>query len=301
MINLKRKPHILTTNSGFTLIEVLVAITILSMLMATMYSIVSDSTETKDRVISEDREALQIVTALERLELDISQIYSPLYFSAPFSKDKQSDSDFENNSADSLDNQDDSDGEQIQDPRMVFVPSERFPFISVSGDITPAILNENKNELIFLSTSNRRILEDSKQSRFSWIKYNIRSSRGEKTERDGGYELTRATQSKNIYRKDFNWDKVKEHILLTHIKSFQFQFWNAETKKFVDTLTEIGNDQFTPRLIKVKMVWINTDNNEIEIERTYRPLFPFFDTVKDEKEKKLKSKTDGDSGASGEK
>lgn len=271
------------------------------MLMATMYSIVNDSTETKDRVTSEDREALQLVTALERLELDISQIYSPFYFSAPFSKDRNKDSDdkFDNNSRDEVEEDNQDDQEQVQDPRMVFVPSERFPFISESGDITPALLNENKAELIFMSSSNRRILEDSKQSRYSWIKYSLRSSSGESSDRDGAYELTRASESENIYKKDFNWDKVKEHTLLTNIKSFQFQFWNSETKKFVDSLSDIGKDQFTPRLIKVKMVWINRDNNEIKIERTYRPLFPFFDTEKDEKEKKLASKKENNTSNSG--
>ena len=42
--NLNRE-SILKNDTGFTLIEVLVAITILSMLMATMYTIVNDSTE----------------------------------------------------------------------------------------------------------------------------------------------------------------------------------------------------------------------------------------------------------------
>ena len=263
---------------GFTLIEVLVAITILSLLMAMMYGIVQDSTDTKDKITSEDREALQLVTALERLELDISQLYSPLYFSAPYSK-------FNEENRDGSEEEDEDESKTV-DPLSTFEPSERFPAITTSGDIVPAMLNESKTELIFMSTSNRRILENAKQSRFSWIKYGLRSMTKE-TERKGAqFELFRSVESENIYNRDFIWDKVKEHLLLANIKSFQFQFWNKETKKFVDSLNELSKDKFTPRIIKVILVWINKDDAEITIERTFRPLYPFFDTEKDEKEKK---------------
>lgn len=294
MDNLK-KNKFLNNQEGFTLIEVLVAITVLSLLMAMMYGIVQDSTETKDKITSEDRESLQLVTALERLELDISQLYSPLYFSAPYSKFSN-----ENRETEEEDNSEDGDSKTI-DPLSTFEPSERFPAITMSGDIVPALLNETKTELIFMSTSNRRILENAKQSRFNWIKYGLRSMTKE-TERKGAqYELVRSVESENIYNKEFNWDKVKEHVLLSEIKNFQFQFWDRETKKFVDSLNQLSKDKLTPRVIKVVIVWINKDDIEVEIERTFRPLFPFFDTVKDEKDKKSETAKEDEDGEEDEK
>jgi prepilin-type N-terminal cleavage/methylation domain-containing protein len=277
---------------GFTLIEVLIAITVLSLLMAMMYGIVQDSTDTKDKITSEDREALQLVTALERIELDISQLYSPLYFSAPYSKF--------NNEDREIDDEEEDDSKTI-DPLSAFEASERFPAITTSGDIVPALLNESKTELVFMTTSNRRILEDSKQSRFSWVRYSIRTMSRE-TERKGAqYELVRAVETENIYNKEFIWDKVKEHVLLREIKSFQFQFWNKETKKFVDSLDNLAKDKLTPRIIKVQIVWISKDDSEIEIERTFRPLFPFFDTEKDEKAKKEETAKEDKDGEEDEK
>ena len=276
-----KKKDILKNNSGFTLIEVLIAITVLSLLMAMMYGIVQDSTETKDKITSEDRESLQLVTALERLELDISQLYSPLYFNAKYSKFSAS------NDQDQYDEP--IEESKSQDPLSSYSPSERFPSITSAGAIVPAIMNESKTELVFMSTSNRRIVENSKQSRFNWIRYGIRSMTTE-TEKEGAeYELVRSVESENIYKKDFNWDNVKEFVLLRDIKKFQFLFWNKETKKFVDSLSLLSKDKETPRLIKVEFIWIDKDGSEIEVERTFRPLYPYFDTEKDEKSKKLET------------
>jgi len=278
--DLKNNKSIQLTNAGFTLIEVLIAITVLSMLMATMYTIVSNSTDTKDKIIAEDKDSLQLITALDRMEQDFSQIYSPLYHSAKYVKKSSDQYEFQSNI--------DEDGNpKIVSPLDSFEASERFPSISTSADIVPALQNESKSEIIFMTTANRRILKDSKQSRFGWVKYSLRSStRDDDFKRDGGdYELVRSIETENIYNKEFDWKNIKEYPLLRDIKSFQFLFWNAKTEKFVDKLELLSADQETPRLIRVKLVWINSDNNEIEVVRTFRPLAPYFDTEKDEKEK----------------
>ncbi|WP_417334849.1 PulJ/GspJ family protein [Halobacteriovorax marinus] len=283
--------HIYKDQSGFTLIEVLIAITILSILMATMYTIVNNSTESKDKIIAEDRDALQLVTALDRMEQDFSQLYSPLYYSAKYQK--KNDNGFAPRNLGS-DEQD-----KTSNPLDSYEASERFPAISTSADIIPIIQNETKTDLIFMTTSNRRVLEDSKQSRYAWVKYALRSSSEDADERREGaeYELTRAIETENIYNKEFDWKNVKEYPLLKDIKSFQFLFWNPKTEKFVDKLDQLTTDKDTPRLIRIKLVWINSDNNEVEIDRTYRPLYPYFDTEKDEKEKENARKGDQKPGS----
>ena len=70
------------TQGGFTLIEILIAITILAFLMVGVYTIVSNSVDTKDRVLSEDKSYVQVMRALDRLQSDVAQLWSPLYCSA---------------------------------------------------------------------------------------------------------------------------------------------------------------------------------------------------------------------------
>jgi len=73
--------------AGFTLLEVLIAITILSLLMVSIYSVIENSTTTKDRIITEDRDKMQLEMAFARIETDLEYIYSPLYYESTQKED----------------------------------------------------------------------------------------------------------------------------------------------------------------------------------------------------------------------
>ena len=75
------KPYLKEQN-GFTLIEVIISITLLALMMVYMVNIIDNSIKTKESVLAEDKDFMQIETALARFDLDFSQIYSPLFFSA---------------------------------------------------------------------------------------------------------------------------------------------------------------------------------------------------------------------------
>ena len=48
-----------------------------------VFNIVSQSSDTAEKVTLEDQEFVQIVGALKKIDRDFSSIYSPLYFSPP--------------------------------------------------------------------------------------------------------------------------------------------------------------------------------------------------------------------------
>lgn len=265
-------------DSGFTLIEVLIATTILSILMTTVYSIINNSSTTKDRIISEDREMIQIETALNRIETDFSQIYSPLYHSP--SKSMQKAFSTSPTKSSTVANSEES----------IYEKSERFPEENINSHPVPIIKQENKNTLMFLSSSNRRYLEDSKQSRYIWLKYSIRASTLDEEEQKAPYELVRSSQSASPYQKEFDWENVKDFVLLRNIKELSFHFWNPETKKFQASLTTLNNFAKTPRAMMIKLTWVDTNGTEKEVLKTYRPLWPNFDNLKDLKEIQLAQK-----------
>jgi prepilin-type N-terminal cleavage/methylation domain-containing protein len=252
---------------GFTLIEVLIAITVLSFLMANIYTMVDNATRTKEDVTVEDRDILLVQAAFERFSVDFSQIYSPLYYSA---KAKATIS---------------NDGDSRTEPEeeSSYIGSERFPSITVNNHLVPTLANDEKTELIFMTSSNRRVLENTKQSRYSWIRYSIRSSKTEPRNSEGALELVRAVSSTSPYSKDFNWDKVKEYVLLGNISDFAFEFWNPDREKFVDSLKLMDKHKETPRLVKMKLTWVDKNNTKYEQERSFRILWPYFDTEADEK------------------
>ena len=64
---------------GFTLIEVLVAIAILSFISLGVFQILDNTINTQDSVTKEDKEFIYIQSSLRRLESDFEKFYSPLF------------------------------------------------------------------------------------------------------------------------------------------------------------------------------------------------------------------------------
>lgn len=255
---------ILKRNSGFTLIEILLAITLLSLMMLGVYQIVDDSILTKDRVIAEDREFLQVETAFHRFELDFNQIYSPLYFSSLKNPDKTK--------RKKIDNDNDENA---------FQASTRFPKITYKGHLVPVIENPDKSTLAFMTTSNRRKVQNSKQANYAWVQYTLRTSESDDVNQDAQYELIRYYNPENPYLGDHNWDDVKPSILLKNVQSMEINFWDKKKEAYVSSLNELGNKSIL-RGIQVIIDWVDSNNNKQTFERTFRPSWVYFNPKVDE-------------------
>lgn len=252
------------SESGFTLIEILIAIVVLALMMVSIYTIINNSTETKDVIVNEDKSYLQVQTALARFELDFSSFSSPLFYTQAKTTKNSPDDAF----------QDPDDGARP------FVPTENFFATTDSGELIPAFQMPDKNTIIFFTSSHYRRVENAKQSRYSWVRYTLRDStredeNGEKIE---GKEWVRSSVVEDIYRGEFDWAREREFILLDHIKDFSWGFWDKEREKFVENIRELSNPNLPPRLIQVSLTWIAPDKTELSFTRTFRPLYPFFDT-----------------------
>jgi len=170
-----------------------------------------------------------------------------------------------------------------------FKGSKKFPQVTNNGLLVPVFEAEDKDTIVFLSTVNRRKVRDIKQSNYVWIKYDLRNSSitdDDKKRPDGDYEIIRYFNANDPYKEEFDWDNVKPQLLLRHVKELQFTYWHSERRKWVDTTRELPSKDKVVRGIGVKLVWIDNTGNPREINRIVRVNWPFFDTVKDEKEKK---------------
>lgn len=245
---------------GFTLIEVLISITILSFLMTYVYQIVDSSSRAKDTITVEDRQLLDIELALNRIDIDFSQIHSPLYYSPQYKKPKATNSSTSN-----------------YRPNLP-EKSENFPLWSHFGKPVPNKDSPDKSEFIFMTNSNRRRLQDIKQGRNAWIKYSLDS---EETSR-GGYQLIRQFSTENVYTPEHDWGKVDSQVLLKHLKSFIFEYWDPGKRKWASSIKELNNYSDTLKLIRVKIEWVDTNEVISEIVRTYRVLWPEYDPYQDE-------------------
>jgi prepilin-type N-terminal cleavage/methylation domain-containing protein len=262
---------------GFTLVEIMVALTILSFMMVSLFTSINSNINTKETVLKEDREFLQIYTAFNRFQQDFSQIYSPLYYSSL----KLKGNDEENRREDN------------EPPKNSFKPRKWFPKTTVKGHPIPLIETSEKGSIKFFTGAHRRKLEDEKQSRYIWVQYSLQSVE-DKANDTTITAWVRETITENIYDEDLDFNQSKTHILLKGVKSLKFEYWNNNKRDWAESLKELGPvEQGAPLGIKVIMEWKGTDGTERTIVRIFRPLFPFFDVIKDEKAKKAKPKPNG--------
>ena len=254
----------INNQSGFSLLEVMIAILILAFITFSTYQLVNTNTETKTKVVKEDREIVQTLAAMGRIESDFSQLYTPLFSNSKMAPSAASSDVYAD----------------------VPVANGSFDGKSKDGNLIPLIKSEDKSNLLFLTQANRRKVADSKESRFTWIKYSIRSMQPDPENPDdkvsGLYEVIRQTIPTDIYNTTLDWEAQRPQVLIDRVKSFEFSFWDERTKKFATSLSELNENKNLLRSIKVELVWIDENQNEQKIVKTYRVLAPYFNTKKDE-------------------
>lgn len=223
--------------------------------MVSIVTITNSGIDTKEKILAEDAELTQSETALLRLSEDIYQIYSPLYFSSKeeartkrFNGDKPA-------------------------PKIKFTPTEKFPSVSSKGQPIPLIESPDRQTLIFFSNSNRRKVRGAKESNYAWVKYTLRNMEGERNP-DAPYELVRYFDPKNIYDSNFKFDDIRPSVLQKNIKSLELKYWDADRKKFVDSIREISSENKIITGIEFKLVWIDKLGIERATTRILTPQWP---------------------------
>lgn len=256
----------LKNTQGFTLVEVMISITILLFISFATYKMVDTNTDTKDRVVKEDRQTVQSLTAIGRLDSDISQMYNPLYSSAKMVPTASTGADIYSDNASNA--------------------NGAFDGKAATGALIPQFKSEDKSTLIFLTLANRRKVADTKESRFAWVKYSVRAMEPDPENPDdstaGLSELVRQTITTDIFNPTQDWSKPKFQVVMERIKSLEFSFWDERGKKYTTSLQELNENKNLIRSLKVSIVWIDDDKNEQKIEKAFRVLFPYFNTKLDD-------------------
>lgn len=244
-------------NAGFSLLEILLAITLLALLMLSVYSIVNNSTNTKERITAEDKDFLQVEAFFARFDTDFSQIYSPLYFSTRAKKQ----------AADGQQTFNNDDSSSIQGQRFEGKAENDLPIPQVDGD--------TKGKLIFLTSSHRRRVVSSKESDYTWISYELKSSPEEN--KVAPLVIVRNYQPQDVYGKNFKWDENKDQLILKSVRDLEFGFWDEVKKGYVTATRELGAaNKNLIRMVRIKLTWVDRDGNEHKYERFFRPLWPYF-------------------------
>lgn len=280
-------------NAGFSLLEVLIAITILSFITLAIIAFTDSSIEKSLTVTAEDSEYLQVETAMARIEWDVSQAYSPLNFDIPMNPQ----------------NLTETEGQIYNQLADYYQGSVNFTMVSFDGLPIPLIQRPEKSTFIFFTTSNRRKVKNTKQSHFAWVKYELQPEpANDDTEGEisngflnpaptGSKMLVRKMFTTNVYSKEeIEWENIKSQVLMRKVISVVFEFWNPKTKKWVENLDTIASGSNILHALRLTMKYYDSDNLEVTTMRIFRTLYPKFQP--EDKYKFLKPQT-GTTGANG--
>jgi hypothetical protein len=251
---------IFRSEKGLTLIEIMISIVLLAFVMLGVVAIIDNSQNAKDRTLLINNDNMQIEMAINRMEWDFAQIWSPLYFSQRF-----------------MGNLDGAQIPGIEEIKFLYEGHPRFSGPSQDGIPIPVFRLNGKDDLIFMTNSNRRRIENQKQSHFSWVRYFISDQRI----MDGAGEgrdtkaLTRQIFSDDPWAKeDFALDSTRSTSLLNDVTKLEFQFYNPGTRKWETNLRSIRDGESVIRGIKMLIVWNDSNGNEREMTRFFRPHYP---------------------------
>ncbi len=285
---------------GFTLLEILIAITLLAFITLAVISITDNAIGTKDRTVELNKNNLAVESALSRFEWDFSQIYSPLYFSTVMNLSQVS-------PAAAIDSDGDGTPDQVPDqvpgqaPPAAAQPNpqlqmyyeqiaermqqnEHFGALSKEGLPIPRFYSPEKNIFEFLTASNRRKIENVRQSSFAWVRYALTDMTADQVKDQEEQNSAIPKSLKNLTRwldpndpwgtKRIDIENVKGAILLEHVESLEFSFWDYQRKKWENNLRTIQNGESVIRGVKIFITWYDSQGIKRSAERTFRNHWP---------------------------
>ncbi len=253
-----------SNQDGLTLIEVIIAMTILAFIMVSVVQITNTSLDRSEIILAEDREILQIESALDRIEWDFSQIYTPLFFSREFTIDPKR-------------RQEATEKFKRLKSNPLYARSGKFSMPSYYGQPIPIFLQEAKQSFEFFTKGHRRKMVDTKESDFAWVKYEFREPEEREEGKEDTLELVRFYVAKDIYNSQLDIKEAKPFVLAENIIDFEFSFWNEEREKWEPDLRTVKNGDRMIRGFKVKLTWKRAAGGEEVTERVFRSIWPYFE------------------------
>lgn len=285
------------SNKGFTLLEILIAITLLAFISLAVVNITDNALLTKERTTEVNKNNLQIETAMSRFDWDLTQIYSPLYFSTVMKIGNSNALDASSN-LDALGNPISNISGGAAAPvspelqnyyeQLVrrFERNEHFISVSKEGLPIPRFYAPERNVFEFFTTSNRRKVENSRQSHFAWVRYTL-GDQPDVPEEDKDPNVKMPTNLKALIRyynaddpysdKRLNTDdeeRVKGAILLNNVEKLEFQYWDLNRRKWETSLRNIQQGESIIRGVKILITWYDSQGHKRTATRIFRTHWP---------------------------
>ena len=290
----------LIPESGFSLIEILIALVLLSFIAISTIQITQEGLDTKESITQEDRYRLQLEKGLERMASDIAMLYNPFHFSPnldiqkllnkypvkntptrqqPEVQEQTTPNNTVNNNTENSQTDDDKKNKQIRDRiRRAFEQirnhySSHENFIGPTNNLAPIpkFLNNETILFQFLTTGYRRKYQGEKKSDLSWIIYTLEDDQS-KNDTNGNVNKSDADKviKRYVFSNDpystikFDIENLNGYEILENIKSAKMSF--LKNGSFLEK-AETSNAPIIA--VKIFLEWENFSKQIEKIEKIF--------------------------------
>ena len=259
------------SNLGFTLIEVLVSIFLLSMMAFSIIKITDQSTTTKIETIKEDNDFLRIYSALYTIQWDVNHFYTPLFQQSKLQINKLA----PNINSTEEERQNFSEFERNMSAQ--FRNNKRFSGLSDNGNLIPRIQKESHHTLTFLSNGYRRKNLNEKKSQFAWITYTLEEpsaddieamkEKEQKEDVKAGKNLVRYIDASNPFSSESpSKDDLFPQVIMKKVLNIHWSFWDRKKKSFT-SIENYSDDHQPITTFKIKIEYLDLYDQEQSIEK----------------------------------
>lgn len=254
------------SDSGFTLIEVLIAFTVLAFISLAIFQAITQSYRLRDVLMTEGEFYNGIRLAMGIMERDVSLAFSSYPF-LPIAAQNSNPLGSPNQTVPIVPNIDVA-AQLGGDAQVV---SKHWGAVMHLSGIRPARFQGDDRSLHFVSAGHLKIYRDAKESVFARMGY-----RFEKLNRDETYTLIRTTNTNAFDVRKEEDAHTKEYKLLSGIQEFKLQYFDREKNQLAsswDSEKPENKNRF-PDLIELTVVVTGSDRLRFEGQFKFKPELP---------------------------
>jgi prepilin-type N-terminal cleavage/methylation domain-containing protein len=263
--------------AGFTLVEILIAMTILAFIAMAVYENTTQSFALRDSVEQEGDFYNSLRVSLDILGRDITHIYTPQAEALPGNVGKAP--------------QPNQPGQPGQQPTGSFLPGQNSS--NVAGEaltfwgepinaqgVRPSRLNGEETKLTFVIDSHVRLFRDSQESDFAKITYTLGDDKLPANGVNARGKVLIKKEDPTVF--DFQDEKKDSEtevstVLLDNIKSLKFEYLDGEKDRWYTRWDTAGIDHKNvfPSVIQITVeVFLPNTDTTFKVVQQYRPELP---------------------------
>jgi len=243
---------------GFTLIEVLISISLLAMISMGIYQATTETYHLRDVLLNEGDFYNGIRLALGVMERDLSMIYTPNKLKPPSTTTTTTTASATAPPPDSSTN---------ETTKYWIGTADKY-------GIRQSHFTGTDVKLSFISNSHLRIYKDSPESDFAQIAYELQPAHDPLL--PDTYILVK-TESPNAFNEDEHKDKMRHvYLLLRGIKQFKYRYYRKDKDRWENAWDNDKEDfkDIYPDMIEIKIEVIGPSRLDFEGLYKFRPEFP---------------------------